>query len=255
MKPIEDVTIIVPYYRNTEMLKEQLAFWSIAPEGIRFIVVDDGSPEPALPIIKDMASTEVLERLQLYRVLKDIPWNRGGARNLGAYQCQTLWMVHIDIDHVLPPVCYEPLLQFVPNPKNWYRFERWRVGRADETRQKDHRKHGVSPRDEYVQIGEHVDSYLVTKGLYWTVGGYDEDYSGCLGGGTPFIEQLTRLAAPRLLPPGIRLHVYTRHAIRDASDFSLSRDTTEYSRRKKEKQKRGETRAVNAIRFPWERLL
>ena len=48
---LNEVTLIVPFYRNVEMLREQCRLWNLLPEDIRVIVVDDGSPEPAAPII------------------------------------------------------------------------------------------------------------------------------------------------------------------------------------------------------------
>src|SRR5690606_34720310 len=98
----------------------------------------------------------------------------------------------------------------------------------DETRRKD-----AIPDDcEFGRIREHIDSYLVTKEIYWKAGGYDERYSGCLGGGSPFLEQLGIAAPMKLLPEDVHLHVYTRHVIPDASISTLSRDTSEYKRRR-----------------------
>lgn len=231
------------------MLAEQVKVWNTYPEAIRLVVVDDGSPEPAEPIIREHATPELLSRLALYRIGVDIPWNRGGARNLGTLQAETEWIVHVDIDHVLPLESARALLAFEPEPSQWYRFPRFRKGRADETRNKD-----AIPRDQaFGAIKPHVDSYLCTKALYWKAGGYNEDFSGCLGGGTPFLAELTKLSAPRLLPDDVALHVYTRDTVADASDHTLSRDTSEFARRKKAMG--GKFRGHDPIRFPWERVL
>lgn len=245
------ISIIIPYYRNPLMLAEQLFTWNRYPSGFRFIIVDDGSPEPAAEIVTREASTRTLECLELYRIEVDIPWNRGGARNLGAEVAQTPWLVQVDIDHVMPPDAAIELLGFRPDPRRWYRFSRYRKGRADATRKKDK----ISPEETFGQIHPHVDSYLCTRELYWRVGGYDEDYSGCLGGGNPFLKQLERAAEVDLAPPEIHLHVYARDAIADASDTTLSRSSEEYSRRRREKESSGRTRAVNPLRFPWARVL
>ena len=245
------ISIIVPYYRNPLMLDEQVTTWNRFPDGFKFIVVDDGSPEPAAEVIARKATSETLARLELYRIGVDIPWNRGGARNLGARVADSLWIVQIDIDHVLRPTSAEQLLRFQPDTRRWYRFPRYRNGRADATRRKDR----LPPEATDGLIHPHVDSYLCTRDLYWSVGGYDEDYSGCLGGGSPFLKQLERAAEVDLLPPEIHLHVYTRDAVADASDLTLSRAPEEYSRRRREKERTGRTRAVNPIRFEWERVL
>lgn len=251
---LDSFTLIVPYYRNVEMLKRQLAHFAYYDDRIQIIVVDDGSPEPAIDVLNRTGFTwnTYGGRLQMYRILKDVPWNRGGARNLGSQLCKTQWLMHMDIDHVMPIPCSKEIFELDNlKPTLWYRFPRYRVGAADETRNKD-----LIPRDaEFGAIKPHIDSYLCTKNLYWLVGGYDEDYSGCLGGGSPFLQQLEKAAPVGLMPADVHLHVYTRSTCADASDFSLSRDTSEYSRRRKHKESHKNTRAKDPIRFQWERVL
>lgn len=245
--PLGGFTLVVPYYRNPGMLSEQIRAWEAYPVAVRVILVDDGSPEPAAPIVSAAASTALRARLGLYRIQVDIPWNRGGARNLGAQEAKTDWLVHLDIDHVLCAESAARLLEFRPDPKCWYRFDRYRNGCADETRQKD-----AIPRQAiHGKIHPHMDSYLCSREMYWKAGGYDEDYSGCLGGGSPFLKQLARVGTPTMAPSDVSLTVYTRSIVEDASDRTLSRDRTEYARRKKRKEAAGKTRAERPIRFPW----
>jgi glycosyltransferase involved in cell wall biosynthesis len=248
------ITIIVPYYRGPKMLRLHLDAWSrYAPETmklLRLIVVDDGSPEPAEPVIRSFPDAINLP-LALYRVKVDIPWNRGGARNLGSQIAVTPWLLHVDTDHILPPGEADKLVNETPLRKDtWYRFRRFRVGTADETRKKD----AIADDVTFGEIKPHGDSYLVQKHTYWKVGGYDEDYSGCLGGGSPFLAQLAHEAGmPQLLP--VALHVYTRNVCPDASVSTLDRDTSEYMRRKQQKARAGKTRARHPIRFEWEKVI
>lgn len=243
----ETFTLIAPFYRNCLMLKRQVEEWNRYPAAVKVICIDDGSPESALPIIEANASAELRERLHVYRIGVDVPWNREGARNLGAKAAETAWIVHIDIDHILPAESAIQLLQFEPNPKRWYRFPRWRRGRADETRKKD----AIADDVEYGRIHPHVDSYLVRRDLYWQAGGYDEDFSGCLGGGNDFIARLSKISLVSELPATIRLEVYTRSEIEDASDWSLSRDKTEGHKRREQKAKSGRYMPTDTLRFPW----
>lgn len=246
---LKDVTLIVPYYRNPKMLQIHLREWLEYPYEFRFVVVDDGSPEPAMDFV-----TEDLRHnnLEVYRVGKDIPWNRGGARNLGVHVAKTDWVIHVDIDHLLPSGCARNLLAEEIDASHWYRFPRFRRGVADETRQKDE----IPDDMEFGEIKPHIDSYLMTRKNYWRVGGYDEDYSGCLGGGSPFLKTAElKLRAPRMLSKNTFLCVYTRSACDDASDNTLSRDTSEYSRRRKLKEKTRNTKPVNPLRFEWSRVL
>ena len=216
------------------MLKRQVDEWNKYPPGVKVICVDDGSPEPALPIIIEncLASPWV----ELYRITTDIKWNRGGARNLGADRATTDWILQADIDHILPADAAVELLNFNVDPKRWYRFPRWRMGRADETRKKD--KIG---EDQEYHRHPHVDSYLVRRSAYLKVGGYNEDFSGAIRR-NEFLRRLEDHQPVELLPPPIRLEVYTRDVIKDASDWSLSRDNSRYKALHHQKKMSGNTK-------------
>lgn len=243
--------MVLPYYRAPKMLRVQVANWLTYPdhvrEEIRLLVVDDGSPEPALEVLGELPALP--SQFSLYRIAQDIPWNRGGARNLGSQVATTPWLLHLDIDHILPPPAATTLLDMDLSAARWYRFERFRVGAADDTRKKD----ACDPAETFAKIKPHGDSYLCPRSLYWRVGGYDEDYSGCLGGGSPFLAQLEQACEPRLLP--IALHVYTRSVCEDASVSTLDRDTSEYKRRRKEKTLFKNIRPRNPLRFDWTRQI
>lgn len=250
-RPLEVVTLVLPYYRQPLMLKRQMDEWERFPAGYDFIVVDDGSPEPALEVLAH-ASEALRKRLKLFRITVDIPWNRGGARNLGTSQSHKDWIIHADTDHVLPVGAAEALLEHEPKALRWYRFRRWRQGRADFTRKKDQIPPGVT----FGEIHPHIDSYLIQRKTYDGLGGYDEDYSGMLGGGSAFLNRLEAgFGPPKILPLPICLHVYTTDRIADASITTLDRDTQQGKdlRRRKEANKR--TIPINSIRFPWVRIL
>jgi glycosyltransferase involved in cell wall biosynthesis len=248
---LTDVTLVVPFYRNGAMLARQIAEWELYPPGVQVLVVDDGSPDPARPIIEQHASASLRERLSLLRIKIDIPWNREEARNLGTLQARTDWVIHVDIDHVLPRASASALFEFQPKPRHWYRFPRWRNGKADETRRKD-----AIPDDcEFGRIHEHVDSYLIGADLYAEVGGYDLRFSGCLGGGSDFLKRLSAISPPQMMPDPVCLHVYTRGVVKDASDWCLSRDTTEGKRRARAKRLSGQPYKKCEVRSAWERVL
>jgi hypothetical protein len=232
------------------MLARQIQEWQQYPAELRIILVDDGSPVPALPVVSEQASDALKSRLRLYRVQIDRPWAREGARNLSATEAETEWVCMVDIDHVLPAAAARHLVEFEPSPDLWYRFKRYRQGKADETRMKD-----LIPREqEFGPVKEHIDSYLITREVYWGIGGYDEDFVGCLGGGTEFLKRLERnYGAPLMLPADICLHVYTRDKIADASVTSLSRDTRPGKERGRKKALYSRPKAP--LRFPWVREL
>lgn len=245
---MEAVTLVVPYYRNPRMLERQMQEWREYPDAIKVLVVDDGSPEPAQEVLVDVDR----ERVSLYRIKVDIPWNRHGARNLASQVAETERLIHVDIDHILPGASAHELVKRNPDASRWYKFARYRVGKADATRRKD-----VLPNDcEFGKIKPHVDSFLCTKKVYWKAGGYNEDYCGHLGGGNEFAKRMARVAKEDLLEDPICLHVYTRTAVPDASDLHLSRDLSVWEKHKQRLKRSGGAGPMPTswCRFPWERV-
>jgi len=248
------ITVIVPVYSQPRMLHKQLTTWlQYDPEVLRafkFIIVDDCSPEPAESMFIGVQAS--VADISLYRIDKDVPWNRGMARNLGTKMAETPWILHVDTDHVLPPGSAAFLVKTVNEglPNAWYRFERYRVGAADETRKKDK----VDPKAEFIEIHPHIDSYLCTPEAYWRAGGYNEDFSGVLGGGSPFLKEMEK-ANGESDTIGCPLWVYTRHSVPDSSEHTLPRDPEAFKRRKAEiMKKRGTLRGHDPIRLPWHKV-
>jgi hypothetical protein len=242
---LNKITLIVPAWNQPLMVRKQLDTINLYPEGFTVIIVDDCSTPPIADVFREG------DKAQLYRVTEDVSWNRSMARNLGSQLAETDWIMHVDTDHILTPQCAENLLKHPIFPNRWYRFPRFRIGAADETRMKD-----ALPREcEYGQIGEHCDSYLITKANYWKTGGYDPDYAGCLGGGGAFLARLEAMMGDSsALPLDIHLQVFTSKVIPDASVSGIPRDTSEYKRRKKDKEARGDTIPRDPIRYKWERV-
>lgn len=242
---MREITLLVPFFSQPLMLRKQLDTFAEYPPGWRMIVVDDCSPIPAADVF------EPHDKAELYRIDERVNWNRSAARNIASQQAQTDWIVHVDTDHILPPHSAAALLVHPLAADRWYRFPRYRIGKADDTRNKDD-----LPRDaEFGQIREHTDSYLITKANYWRTGGYDPDYAGCLGGGGAFLARLEAMMGPSsALPTDICLHVHTKHSIPDASVTGINRDTSEYKRRKKDKEARGDVVPKNPIRYPFSKV-
>lgn len=246
------LTFILPYYNQPLMLAYQLAVLNEYPPALHVILVDDGSAIPAAPLVREHASLALLEHLRVYRILVDKPWNREEARNLGAQEAGTPWIVQCDLDHVLPAEYATALLAYAPDPTRYYTFPRWRRGAADETRRKDL----LAPTCTYGQILPHMDSYLVTKEAYWQAGGYDEVFSGVLGGGSEFLRRLTAVVPWDVLPEAVaRLEVITKSIVADASDTACSRDTSPGKALERAKQASGQSKPTAWLLLPWERAL
>jgi hypothetical protein len=229
------------------MLRKHLDNWASystkAREHFTLIVIDDASPEPASDVIRDS------DGVQLYRIAVDRPWGRNLARNLSAHVCETPWLIQCDLDHVLPPSSADTLLETEVSTKFWYRFHRWRVGKADETRRKD----TIPESCEWGPVKPHIDSYLITRELFVRAP-YDGRYVGFLGGGSSFLKRMESIAPVKLLPESVCLHVHTRHSVPDASITTLSRDTTQYAKVKKEIERTGNTAPKLDLDFAWSRV-
>lgn len=248
---LESVTLCVPFYRQPKMLARQIEEWNKYDGSLRIVLVDDGSPEPALPIVKKLASKATRGVLEVYRTDVDIPWAREFARNLASKMATTPWLLHCDIDHVLPAESLRMLRGIPLPPGKWFRFRRIRIGKADETRKKD----VIDPKCERGEIHPHIDSYLIRGKHYWKAGGYSEKFVGVLGGGNEFLRRLQALYPVDMVPGDVFLHVYTRHVINDASDWACSRDTKPGKDLWRSIQKAGWKPPTEHLTLPWSRVM
>jgi glycosyltransferase involved in cell wall biosynthesis len=245
------LSIVVPFYRNAMMLAHQYAVWTGYPEArkaqIEIVLVDDGSPEPAASV----ARPDGLPPLRIYRVLEDRPWHQHGARNLGAREAQGPWLCLTDMDHVLPAESVERLLAVLAtaDPESVFMFHRLDAPRLTPT---------LNDRGEWKP---HVNTFALTRELFWRVGGYDED---CVGYGTDsyFRRRLLADRAHTLLMdvPIVR---YPREVIPDASTTEPGVDPRalrDRGRRTAETRERMNRKArlglpPRVLDFPWERAL
>lgn len=239
---MRSITYISPYYLNPDMLKVHLRTWERYPPEILahylFIIVDDCSPQsPAAPLVLANAAEAIRPRIQVYRVLVDIPWNQHGARNLGAKVAPDGWLMMTDMDHQLMAEDAGQLLAVPLDEKRFYYLRRIKAGRITETER------------------HHCNSFVTTRKAYWECGGYDEDFCGSYGGDGQFIAALSRVVQPEKLDR-VSLVRYPRDVIADASTTTLERagpHRDEYQRRAS--RRRGVYKAERPIRFQWERVL
>lgn len=240
---MREIAYVSPFYLNGNMLKAQLRTWErYAPDVLaryRFIIVDDASPGyPAAEIIKSNASAAVLDRIEVYRIADDIPWNQHGARNLGAHVAPNGWLLLTDIDHQLMAEDARQLAT-VPLDEGWfYYLRRVKAGAVLETERR------------------HCNSFVVTRAAFLASGGYDEDFCGSYGGDGQLTAALAIDTTPGELDT-VSLVRYPREVIADASTTTLDRKGAyrdEYLSRLKSKP-RIPYKAVGPLRFAWERAL
>ena len=152
---MKKITINLSFYNQDEILVQQVESWKAWSKEIRdqysFNIVDDCSRTPAIEVLKDVDLSEL--DISILRVKEDLKWNIAGVRNLSAQECQTEWMMILDMD------CFVP--QETAEGNNAYKFTR-------RTKDPNHPKNG----------DPHPAMCIIRKEDYWNIGGCEEDLVG-----------------------------------------------------------------------------
>lgn len=236
-------TLVVPYYDNPKMFREQQRRWrALDPdvrEALHVVVVDDGSPDaPAQPAI-DPETAPALASFRVYRTLVDVRWNWLFCRNLGGEVATTDWLLMTDIDHVIPNVTWRALMREKLDPLVAYRLSRV-----------------VAPSCE--PTTPHPNTWVMTRHMFiHRVGGYDELFSGMYGSDGEFHGRVALWAREIVMRSEVA-ELYPPEVIADAS-------TTRYGR--KEPQDREAKLALRShklhlgasyqpkrLTFPWQQV-
>lgn len=138
----EPLTIIHPYYGQKDIPLPVI-------QGVRMVIVDDGSPEP----LKSLPGVDI------YRIEEDIPWNQSGARNLG-FHVTDGWILYSDIDHIVTEEVIDSI-----RGRDWDRDSIYWLGRTE---------NGKAIEPAY-------NCYFIHKSGFEKTGGYDEDFAGGYG--------------------------------------------------------------------------
>lgn len=166
------LTICLSYYNQKRALRKVVEGWTRYPDEVKesftFFIVDDCSYwGSALSVLEGQVDLSSLD-LHIYRVEQDLYCNISGARNLAAMECNTEWMMILDVDTVMSKEVSEQVLAIINTPKELskdaYKFNRVR------------RKNG-KPYEK-----PHPACCLIRTEDYWGVGGCNEDLVGKYGG-------------------------------------------------------------------------
>lgn len=201
---MREITLIIPYYENATMFREQQRVWAkYSPElrsRLHVIVVDDGSPtSPALPHVVDCG----LASFRLFRTGVDVRWNWLFCRNLGVSKATTDWVFMTDIDHVMPAKTLGALLTMPLDASKAYRMSR--VDAPNHTPYKPH-----------------PNTWFLTTDLFYRIGGYDERFSGYYGTDGEFRSRVAATASEIVILPKVMIR-YPREVIADASTTTYGR--------------------------------
>ena len=207
------LTVVFAYYENPGMLELQWREISRYSENLKdmieIIVVDDGSRVSPASEVERPAQ---LPRHSIYRIAQDNPWNQDAARNIGAHEAAAPWLLLTDIDHVVPQVTLESLVHMQKDSSVFYtlgrvKFSGGEIGTNSEIR------------------GSHPNSYVMTRKLYWDIGGHDEDYAGIYGKDFLFRKRALRKANEVHLEK-LYLARVGSSTVRDAGTHSITRENT-----------------------------
>ena len=210
----KQITFVYSYYENPKMFQLHQKNWMEYDEKIKdhvsFIVTDDCSQKyPA----KQYVLPNIDIDLKIFRNSVDIKWNWEGARNIGAHETTTKWIFVTDMDLLVP---YETAKYLVDNISNFddytfYNFDRIMVSNKE-------------------KIKPHVNTYFLTKKLYWDSGGYDEEVNilsgGMWGNDGPFKRWIRRTAKDEVQLSGVNLLCYSTTDISDSACDFLGRKET-----------------------------
>jgi len=244
------VTVCYPYYRNPGILRLHLETWAAYPpevlDRLCFTIVDDGSPEPAEPIIRAARIGNLAARLggsgaiSLFRVEVDKPWAWDCARNIAMHHAQDGWCLITDIDHLLTAENAARLVYTKLKPGRFYTPSRRRAVDGEPYK-------------------PHPNSFVIERSLFWDAGGYNEDFTGVYGKDSVWNRQLDAVGKRRTWSE-LELLLFGREVIADASTSTLGRKGSEYdvaahSELSALKKVAHLIKPTNPLRLPYHRVL
>ena len=225
------VTFIYPYYQNQQFLRAQLSWWGTFPASLRqhlsAIIVDDGSPEPASGVLRYVAHPFPI---RLFRIQQDVRWNWLAARNIGFHHAEDGWCLVTDMDHVVPETTATSVVYGKHDPNVIYGFSRREF--TGET------------------INPHPNSWLMTREMFWKVGGYDETLSGHYGTDGDWRRRMAAVADIHILTDRLIRHEYQQ----DSSTTTYKRKQPQDAAVKGIIAKRGKGWRPKTLSFPYEEV-
>jgi hypothetical protein len=156
------LTYIIHYYFDQDsesvlldLLNEYNNYSKNLLDIIQFVVVDDGSP-----LIFKVPKYDL--NITWLRITDNIPWNQGGARNLGVTYAKSDKVLIADLDHKFPEHTLEKMTKMRNLGNKFYKIWKYDI----------HSELYGRP---------HPNTFLISRGRFLRLYGYDEEYSGGYG--------------------------------------------------------------------------
>jgi glycosyltransferase involved in cell wall biosynthesis len=206
MEKIETLSLVYTYYDNPGTLQRVVSHLNSYDPQIRqrieLIVVDDGSPRFPANSVELFPSVS----MRIFRVSKNKPWNHRAARNIGAHEARSPWLLLLDIDTEVPGETIQNLFKLEVLWTDWFLFSRKNL------------QTGLS-------LPRHHDTFLMSRKLYWQVGGFDENYCGIYGTGPTFAKEVSR-KFPWTHLDNLDVHIVSRLDCPDSYTHEFKRKAT-----------------------------
>lgn len=204
--PIE-LSYVVPLYFDqqnhdalTTLLQRYASFDPLLLDRIQFVLVDDCSPVPvALPNNIDL-------NMLLLRICDNIPWNQGGARNLGVVYSRSDKVLATDLDHEFSEATLRHIVDLPPLRRRMYRLRR------------------VTAAGEPTR--PHPNTFVMSRGRFLQFHGVDEEFCGAYGSEDGMFWRWQRYNGTRFSYLPRRYANRQRVFDRDTSYHSLTRDNS-----------------------------
>lgn len=141
-----------------DLLKLYASYNPALLDRLHVVIVDDGSPavtELQLPLPEELPLN-----LTLLRIKEDIPWNQGGARNLGVVYASSEKVLLTDLDHYFTQDALEFMLRKKVPRRVIFKMARCRNDKLTRS---------------------HPNTFLLNRSRFLELFGYDEEFSGNYG--------------------------------------------------------------------------
>ena len=149
--------IIYTYYNNRPRFEWLVDHYKKTNPFQKIIFIDDGSSDP-------LKKEDVPGHWEIYRITEDVGWNNEGARNLGMHVTDAEWNALLDMEFYFNAEQLENTRTRLHRLDDsvGYRLQRNHSRRSDGT-------------------AKTANLFMVTKDVYWKLGGYDESHNGWYG--------------------------------------------------------------------------
>lgn len=236
---------VYAYYDNQDMFKRHAYEWSLYPDWVKqdlsiFVTDDCSTKRPLQNALQFPGGIDG----HAWRITKKKPWNWLACRNLGAHKSNNKWILLTDMDHLVSVGSAEKLMDVLRGANLDEAFV-YLLTRID------------APLD--TPYKPHNDSYLMTRKLFWQIGGYDEELSGHYGTSGRYRNRAFEIAKgnKRLDIPLTR---YPKEVIADANTNEFvrkgpGRDRNAISRIEAKKRKQGRSQEIRTLSFHYEELI